>query len=111
MNIQPVKTTPAPDYPDKTRWLAAPLAVGLTAAMALGLSACGERATMGDVVQMPTETCTVQAATTEYIIMGTTPAPESTTVNMGTTALVPEPGEYTTLGMPVAVPELTEVLP
>jgi len=106
MTIQPVSNTPAPDYPDKSRWLAAPLAVGLTAAMALGMGACGERATMGDVVQMPTETCTVQANTTEYVVMGDFPVPDlTTTVSMGTTAPVPVPNDYITLGVPILVPD------
>ena len=107
MTIQPVKNTPAPGYPEKSRWLAAPLAAGLTAAIALGLSACGERVTMGDVVQVPTETCTAQVATTtEYVTVGETqiPEPEITArANRGTTAPVPEPDGYVTMGMPALV--------
>ena len=76
MTIQPVKNTPAPGYPEKSRRLAAPLAVGLTAAMALGLGACGERATMGVPPPVPTETCTVQdASATEFVVLGDMPMP------------------------------------
>jgi len=68
MKIHPVEHSVAPNYPDKyaeetrrvlaatapRRWIAAPLAAGLAATVAIGLSGCGERAVMGDM-PMPTE--------------------------------------------------------
>jgi hypothetical protein len=99
MTIQPVQNASAPGYPEKSRRLAVPLMAGLTAALALGLNACGERVTMGEPLPIPTETCTVQAAeTTEYIIMGEPTAP------------VPIPEAYITAGLPVQIP-VTEVSP
>jgi len=105
MHIKPVKHLPAPGYPDKyseesrqalaaaipRRWIAAPLAAGLAATVALGLSGC-ERATLGEPAQTPIEPETVEyltmgevatvlipesytAETTEYLTMGTMPAP------------------------------------
>ena len=81
MTIQPVKNTPAPGYPDKyakesrqalaaaqpRRWIAAPLAAGLAATVALGLSGCGDTYVTGGepgTSPMETETCT------EYLTIG-----------------------------------------
>jgi len=111
MTIKPVKTMPAPGYPDKyaeeskralaaatpRRWIAAPLAAGLAATVALGLSGC-ERATLGEPTQTPVESETIDhttlgepvmlpvpepgtAATTEYLTMGTIPAPTAPRTN------------------------------
>ena len=132
MTIQPVGNAPAPGYPDKSRWLAAPLAVGLSAAMALGFSGCGgERVTMGEPALSPTETtaCIALAETetsTTQATMTTTgtsrraqstartvsETDETTTyVNMGTTALVPATEDYFIAGMPALVPDRMEALP
>ena len=76
MKLKPVEHTPEPGYPNKARWLAAPLAVGLTAAMALGLGGC-DYVTRGGLEQTPAdiETCTTDCPTTEYVIMGDMPVP------------------------------------
>jgi len=93
MTIHPVESAPAPGYPDKSRWLAAPLAVGISAVMALGFGSCGERVTMGDMVQMPTDITTTQPEPE-------TEPPDCTTfVTMGTSAPVPE-DTYITMGVP-----------
>ena len=127
MTIQPIKSTPAPGYPDKTRWLAAPLAVGLTAAMALGLSACGERAAVGDVAQVTTEiTATQAAAANAAQTPATTGAGETDPTGATQRAARAEPKnnavpttteyvvmgdfpvpvtDYYTLGVPVLVPD------
>ena len=98
MTVQPVKNAPAPGYPEK-RWLAAPLAVGLTIAMALGLNGCGERVTMGEAAQTPTEICATQAATTVA-------AQDTTTNETGAAAQEPEIAGFVTLGVPpIPVPE------
>ena len=68
MNIKPVEHPVEPGYPDKyaeesrralasaqpRRWIAAPLAAGLAATVALGLSGCGEHVVMGEMA-IPTE--------------------------------------------------------
>ena len=79
MNVRPVEHAPAPGYPDKYddesrralatahphRWLAAPVAAGLAATVALGLSGCGENyVTMGEVAMTPTEITTGERITT-----------------------------------------------
>jgi len=91
MNIQPVSNTPAPGYPDKyaeesrqalaaaqpRRWIAAPLAAGLAATVALGLSGCGEAFVTGGVpVQTPTQVTTGGTPfSTEYFNEITTARP------------------------------------
>ena len=91
MTIQPVENTPQPGYPDKHRWLAAPLVAGmLSAAVALGFSGCGaaaEHRTEGEPAMAPTV-----VITEDYLTMGETTTArltqsETTTfVNMGTSA-------------------------
>ena len=90
MTIQPVESTPRPEYPDKHRWLAAPLVAGmLSAAVALGLSGCEstEYITDGEPAAAPTmivteEYLTMGEATTVRIMQSETTA----FVNMGTSA-------------------------
>ena len=95
MTIQPVKTTPAPGYPDKyteesrqalaaaqpQRWIAAPLAAGLAATVALGLSGCGGTyVTGGEPGTMPMET----EVTIDYTTLGE-PAATPTEAETSTT--------------------------
>ena len=105
MKVQPVEHAPAPGYPDKyaeesrqalaaarpRRWIAAPVAAGLAATVAFGLSGCGD---------------------TEYLVDGTMPAPtEMTAVDyatLGEPAAMPvqsqteAPGGYVAMGETVA---------
>jgi len=135
MKVRPVESTPAPGYPDKyadetrkalaaarpQRWLAAPVAAGLAATVALGLSGCGkeEFVTAGDPTQIPTEVTLVSGIPysteyyTEYIIDGeTTTAPTTIPITSTTTGAskstqpktdVLDP-DFVTLGIPMSVP-------
>jgi len=115
MTIQPEKNTPAPGYPEKSRWLAAPLAAGVAAAV-LGLSACGERATLGEPTQAPTEITVVQVATTELASAAqhtdrAEEANDTTQTSTGTVVPVVQPEEeFLLAGMPAYVPDPTEKL-
>ena len=115
MKIQPVENIPAPGYPDKSRWLAAPLAVGLTAAMALGMGACGGRVAADD--QTTTGSAAVQTAistaqstaqaTTAQPTTATTIRPRTATAR-ATTTTGRTATEYVIMGdFPVPVPEPT----
>ena len=140
MKVRPVETMPAPGYPDKyaeetrkalaaarpQRWLAAPVAAGLAATVALGLSGCGnttEHLTDGETTTAPT---TILASGipysteyyTEYIIegdfttapttipitsttMGTSKTTQTTSIPLITTQPVVT---FTTPGLPTQIP-------
>ena len=140
MTIQPVDNQPKPQYPDKYaedvrrtlaaaqpgRWLAAPLVVGVLAStVALGLSGCGETATLGVPVPAPvsvsesTQPATQSETTecdTDYITMDDPTMAPTTTVSttkavvsstarttQSSTSILETSG-YVTLGVPTRVP-------
>jgi len=103
MKIKPVECIPAPGYPDKyaeesrqalaaaqpRRWIAAPLAAGLAATVAIGLSGCGESivdyTTLGEPTMVPTETSTATYTTTQRATQK--PTEKSTAATRPTLAL------------------------
>ena len=88
MKIKPVESISTPNYPDKysdesrkaainaipIRWKKAPLALSLSAAMAIGLTGCQEYVTTGTppIPVPPLGSDGVTYPTSEYIIMGDT---------------------------------------
>ena len=132
MIIKPVENTPVPGYPDKyaeetrkalaaarpQRWLAAPVAAGLAATVALGLSGC-EQTDAGGPATTTTQVTTTSGIPysteyyTEYLIDGdVTTAPtiiaittsktsQSTSIPLTTTQPIVT---FTTPGLPMTVP-------
>jgi len=90
LKIQPVESAPKPQYPDKyspeskqalaearpRRWAKAPLALSLSAALALGLGGCREYTTDGvpPIPAYPQGQITGENGNTDYILFGE-PAP------------------------------------
>ena len=111
MTIKPVGHTPAPGYPDKyagesrralaaatpRRWIAAPVAAGLAAMVALGLSGC-DSATAGVPEQIPMPETNV-----DYTTLG-----EPTQVP---THAEEDISPFTTLGIPMQVPTELQTRP
>lgn len=90
MKIKPVESIQTPNYPDKysvesklavraatpRRWLKAPLALSLSAAVALGLSGCEEFVIVGkSPVPVNTDSPVNTDNYEEYVIMGDMPIP------------------------------------